>query len=105
MYIQYTSPLCALYLRLRLAGVAFGPVRLADGPPSAGTVLSQLRRCAQACVRLVGQRPAPRTAPSRALYLRLRLLGLRIGPVRVAAVLAAWCRLPAVSGRMEAIAE
>ena len=78
MYIQYTSPLCALYLRLRLAGVAFGPVRLADGPPSVRAVLAQLRRCAQAYVRLVGQRPAPRTAPSRALHMGLRLLG-RLG--------------------------
>ena len=50
-------------------------LRLVSAPPSAGTVLAHLLRCAQAYVHLVGQRPAPRTAPSCALYLHLRLLG------------------------------
>ena len=64
--------------------VHIGSVRLADGPPSAGMVLTQLRRCAQAHVHLVGQRPAPRTSPPCALYLRLRLLG--------------WLRVPFTGG-------
>ena len=53
-------------------------LRLVSAPPSAGMVLAHLLRCAQAHVHLVGQRPAPRTSPLCALYLRLRLLG-RLG--------------------------
>ena len=50
-------------------------LRLVSAPPSAGMVLAHLPRCAQAYVPLVGQRPAPRTAPSRALHMDLRLAG------------------------------
>ena len=66
-------------------------LRLVSAPPSAGTVLAHLLRCAQAYVHLVGQRPAPRTAPSCALYLRLRLLG-RLG--------AAAAQRPDLTGRV-----
>lgn len=46
------------------AATAFSTGLVAKGAP-----------CRMAYVHLVGQRPAPRTAPSRALYLRLRLAG------------------------------
>ena len=98
MYIQYTSPLCALYLRLRLLGRHIGTVRLADGPPSAGGLW---------CSYCVPERLMyiQYTSPLCALYLRLRLPGRRIGLVRVAVALVSWCRLPAVSGRRGVIAE
>ena len=55
MYIQYTSPLCALYLRLRLLGWFLAPCALQMG-------LRLLGRLHCAIARLVSAPPSKRTA-------------------------------------------
>ncbi len=63
MYVQYTAPLCALFL-------ALGPSPCLSGARLAG---AHLLRSAKAHVRPVRQRRAPRTSPFCALHMELGL--------------------------------
>ena len=69
--VAKSAPCRAAHVRL----VHLTALRLVSAPPSAGMVLTKLLRCAQAHVHLVGQRSAPRTAPSHASHMGLRLPG------------------------------